>query len=110
MVRNSKEDCVAELQLRRLRSLRVLALGHEDCASGGKVDVRVDGSLCYAMRSVLARPHDKAAHTAMIAGYLGSIDHADEGTGDYAVAYADQVKNDYETLGKAVRKDDSKPT
>ena len=56
----------------------------------------------------MARPHDTAAHTAMIAGYLGSIDHADEGTGDYAAAYADQVENDYEALVKTVRKGDSK--
>ena len=51
----------------------------------------------------LARAHDKAGDAAMIAGYLGSIDHFDEAIGDYAVAYADQVERDYETFVKAVR-------
>ena len=51
----------------------------------------------------LARAHDKAGDAAMIAGYLGSIDHFDEAIGDYAVAYADQVERDYRTFVKAVR-------
>lgn len=59
----------------------------------------------YAMLCglALARAHDKAGDAAMIAGYLGSIDHFDEAIGDYAVAYADQVERDYETFVKAVR-------
>ncbi len=51
----------------------------------------------------LARAHDKAGDAAMIAGYLGGIDHFDEAIGDYAVGYADQVERDYETFVKAVR-------
>jgi uncharacterized protein (DUF2252 family) len=51
----------------------------------------------------LARAHDKAGDAAMIAGYLGSIDHFDEAIGDYAVGYADQVERDYATFVKAVR-------
>jgi hypothetical protein len=51
---------------------------------------------------VLARAHDKARDAAMIAGYLGKIDHFDGAIGDYAVAYADQVERDYETFVKAV--------
>jgi uncharacterized protein (DUF2252 family) len=51
----------------------------------------------------LARAHDKAGDAAMIAGYLGSIDHFDEAIGDYAVGYADQVERDYESFVKAVR-------
>ena len=51
----------------------------------------------------LARAHDKAGDAAMIAGYLGGIDHFDEAIGDYAVAYADQVERDYATFVKAVR-------
>jgi len=51
----------------------------------------------------LARAHDKAGDAAMIAGYLGSIDHFDEAIGDYAVAYTDQVERDYDTFVKAVR-------
>jgi hypothetical protein len=52
---------------------------------------------------VLARAHDKAGDAAMIAGYLGRLDHFDQAIGDYAVAYADQVEKDYETFVKAVR-------
>src|SRR5271167_551596 len=52
---------------------------------------------------VLARAHDKAGDAAMIAGYLGSIDHFDEAIGDYAVGYADQVERDYKTFVEAVR-------
>jgi uncharacterized protein (DUF2252 family) len=62
--------------------------------------MRTYATLC---RLVLARAHDKAGDTAMIAGYLGSIDHFDEAIGDYAVGYADQVERDYETFVKAVR-------
>jgi hypothetical protein len=51
----------------------------------------------------LARAHDKAGDAAMIAGYLGSIDHFDEAIGDYAVGYADRVERDYKTFVKAVR-------
>jgi uncharacterized protein (DUF2252 family) len=59
----------------------------------------------YAMLCglALARAHDKAGDAAMIAGYLGSIDHFDEAIGDYAVGYADQVERDYGTFVKAVR-------
>ena len=52
---------------------------------------------------VLARAHDKAGEAAKIAGYLGSTDQFDQGIGDYAVAYADQVERDYETFAQAVR-------
>ena len=51
----------------------------------------------------LARAHDKAGDSAMIAGYLGSTDKFDEAIGDYAVAYADQVERDYASFVKAVR-------
>ena len=51
----------------------------------------------------LARAHDKAGDAAMIAGYLGNIDHFDQAIGDYAVGYADQVERDFETFVQAVR-------
>jgi hypothetical protein len=62
--------------------------------------MRIYAALCGL---ALARAHDKAGDAAMIAGYLGSIDHFDEAIGDYAVAYADQVERDYATFVKAVR-------
>jgi uncharacterized protein (DUF2252 family) len=52
---------------------------------------------------VLARAHDKAGDAAMIAGYLGKLDHFDQAIGDYAVGYADQVEQDYATFAGAVR-------
>lgn len=51
----------------------------------------------------LARAHDKAGDAAMIAGYLGRLDHFDEAIGDYAVPYAGQVERDYATFVAAVR-------
>jgi uncharacterized protein (DUF2252 family) len=62
--------------------------------------MRVYATLCGL---ALARAHDKAGDAAMIAGYLGSIDHFDQAIGDYAVAYADQVERDYATFVKVVR-------
>ena len=39
----------------------------------------------------------------LIAGYLGMGDSFDQALRDYAVAYADQVEQDYETFQQAVR-------
>ena len=64
---------------------------------------RVMRTLAALCGMALARAHDEAGDAAMIAGYLGSIDHFDEAIGDYAVAYADQVERDYATFVKAVR-------
>jgi hypothetical protein len=75
-----------------------------------KVAPAVESMTLQAMRlyavlcgMALARAHDKAGDAAMIAGYLGSIDHFDEAIGDYAVDYADQVERDYKSFVKAVR-------
>jgi uncharacterized protein (DUF2252 family) len=51
----------------------------------------------------LARAHAKVGDAALIAGYLGSGPAFDESIRDYAVAYADQVEEDYETFKQAVR-------
>ncbi|MGO9604307.1 MAG: DUF2252 domain-containing protein [Candidatus Binataceae bacterium] len=75
-----------------------------------KIAPDVDSQTPRAMRAyamlcglALARAHDKAGDAAMIAGYLGRVDHFDQAIGDYAVAYADQVERDYATFVKAVR-------
>ena len=39
----------------------------------------------------------------MISGYLGETDTFDEAIVAFAIAYADQVERDYESLTKAVR-------
>jgi len=76
-----------------------------------KAAPEVEGMTPQSMRTyaklcglVLAQAHDKAGNAAaIIAGYLGGIDHFDEAMGDYAVAYADQVERDYASFAKAVQ-------
>jgi uncharacterized protein (DUF2252 family) len=51
----------------------------------------------------LARAHAKIGDATMIAGYLGSGPAFDEAIRDYALAYAEQVEQDYETFKQAVR-------
>jgi hypothetical protein len=70
-----------------------------DIAAQSSRVMRAYATLCGL---ALARAHDKAGDAAMIAGYLGSTDKFDRAIGDYAVAYADQVEDDYATFAKAV--------
>ena len=49
----------------------------------------------------LARAHAKAGDSAMIAGYLGKSTAFDEAVAKYAIAYADQVEQDYESFKAA---------
>ena len=58
------------------------------------------GQLCG---ETLARAHAKAGDATMISGYLGTSARFDEAIRDYALAYADQVEEDYETFQRAVR-------
>src|SRR5262249_25788243 len=51
----------------------------------------------------LARAHAKSGDPAMIAGYLGGNRSFDGAIADYALAYADQVNNDYEAFRTAIR-------
>ncbi len=85
-----------DFYVRQLRDMKVAP----DVESQTPRVMRVYAILCGL---ALARAHDKAGDAAMIAGYLGSIDHFDEAIGDYAVGYADQVERDYKTFVKAVR-------
>jgi uncharacterized protein (DUF2252 family) len=82
-----------------VRQLRDMKIAPDVEAQTPEV-MRAYATLCGL---ALARAHDKAGDAAMIAGYLGSIDHFDEAIGDYAVAYVDQVERDYATFVKAVR-------
>lgn len=53
---------------------------------------------------VLARAHAKAGGMAMeLSAYMGKGDTLAEAVADYAIAYADQVEQDYETFQKACR-------
>lgn len=51
----------------------------------------------------LARAHARAGQPALIAGYLGKGDQFDEAVADFAAAYAEQNKRDYQTMLRAVR-------
>jgi len=85
-----------DFYVRQLRDMKIAP----DVESQTPQIMRLYAKLCGR---ALARAHDKAGDAAMIAGYLGKVDHFDEAIGDYAVAYADQVEQDYETFVKAIR-------
>jgi uncharacterized protein (DUF2252 family) len=85
-----------DFYLRQLRDMKIAP----DVESQTPAAMRAYAQFCGL---ALARAHDKAGDAAMIAGYLGSADHFDQGIADYAVAYADQVEHDYKTFANAVR-------
>jgi uncharacterized protein (DUF2252 family) len=84
-----------DFYVRQLRDMKIAP----DVETQTPQVMRAYATLCGL---ALARAHDKAGDAAMIAGYLGGIDHFDEAIGDYAVGYANQVERDYETFVKAV--------
>jgi uncharacterized protein (DUF2252 family) len=51
----------------------------------------------------LARAHAKSGEAATIAGYLGSGTAFDEAVAGFALAYADQVEEDYDLFKKAIK-------
>ncbi len=51
----------------------------------------------------LARAHARSGEPALITGYLGESDAFDNAIASFAVAYADQMEKDHESLCKAVR-------
>jgi uncharacterized protein (DUF2252 family) len=51
----------------------------------------------------LARAHAKAGDAAVITGYLGPSDQFDEALGEFGIAYADQVEQDFESLQNAAK-------
>jgi uncharacterized protein (DUF2252 family) len=58
------------------------------------------GELCGR---ALARAHAKSGQAAAVDGYLGGSDNFDRAIGKYALAYADQVEEDYEGFRAAVK-------
>lgn len=57
------------------------------------------GTLCGAM---LARGHSQSPGSAAIGGYLGKSDRFERAIGEWSVAYADQMEQDFEAFQKAV--------
>jgi uncharacterized protein (DUF2252 family) len=53
--------------------------------------------------ATLARAHARSGEPAAISGYLGKSDAFDRAIAAFAVAYADQVERDHESLTRAVR-------
>lgn len=51
----------------------------------------------------LARAHARSGDSALIGGYLGRRDAFDQAVATFALAYADQTEQDYETLVEAVK-------
>jgi len=49
----------------------------------------------------LARAHARTGLSAVVAGYLGTSDTFDRAIGEFALAYAEQNRRDYETLAEA---------
>jgi hypothetical protein len=50
----------------------------------------------------LARAHARGGDSVSIAGYLGSSDKFDNGVRDFALAYADQVAQDFAAYQQAI--------
>jgi hypothetical protein len=93
----SKGPAGRDFYVRQLRDMKIAP----DVETQTPQVMRDYATLCGL---ALARAHDKAGDAAMIAGYLGGIDHFDEAIGDYAVAYANEVERDYKTFVRAVRR------
>jgi len=63
-----------------------------------KLDVSGLGAYLEVCGLCLARAHARTGDSVWISGYLGSGTVFDEAIGDFAVAYADQVEQDYQLL------------
>jgi len=59
----------------------------------------VSGELCGR---TLARAHARSADPVAIAGYLGKAERFDEAMESFAIAYSEQVEQDFVRFSKAV--------
>jgi uncharacterized protein (DUF2252 family) len=67
-----------------------------------KLDVNGMGAYLDVCGICLARAHARTGDSAWISGYLGSGTVFDEAIGDFAIAYANRVEQDYQLLVEAV--------
>jgi uncharacterized protein (DUF2252 family) len=67
-----------------------------------KLDLDGMGTYLAVCSICLARAHARTGDSAWISGYLGSGTVFDKAISEFAVAYADQVKQDYQLLVDAV--------
>jgi hypothetical protein len=82
-----------EFYVRQLRDMKVAP----DITAFTPRALAAFGRLCG---KTLARAHAKSGDAATISGYLGSAATFDEAIAGYAVAYADQVEEDYESFAR----------
>lgn len=68
-----------------------------------KLDVKGMGAYLAVCSLCLARAHARTGDSSWISGYLGSGTVFDEAISDFAVAYANQVEQDYQLLVEAVK-------
>ena len=88
---------------RGLRFLRAPVARHEDVDAHRGVHRRATRALRRICGWTLARAHAKSGDAATISGYLGKGDTFDRAMGAFALAYADQTRNDHAALVKAIR-------
>src|SRR5262245_23173639 len=85
-----------DFYVRQLRDMKVAA----DLTGYTPRNLASYGHLCG---KALARAHAKAGEAAAITGYLGGTGIFDKAVAGYALAYADQVEEDYEAFRAAIR-------
>lgn len=84
-----------DFYVRQLRDMKMSV----DITKMGSRGLKIYGELCGQS---LARAHAKAGAAIRIAGYLGKSNTFDKAIRQYAVSYADQAEQDYETFRKGV--------
>jgi hypothetical protein len=85
-----------DFYVRQLRDMKIAP----NLTGYGPRTLAAYGHLCGR---ALARGHAKAGDAAALTGYLGPTGAFDEAVADYALAYADQVEQDYEAFRAATR-------
>lgn len=84
-----------DFYVRRLKDARLAAIGEEI----GRTDLPFYAPLCGR---TLARAHARSGDAAMIGGYTGSGDGFADAIADFATAYAEQTRRDFQDFTAAI--------
>lgn len=84
-----------------IRQLRDMKGGIE--MEPGKVKIKNFAAYSSLCAWAMALAHAKSGDAAMIAGYVGNSDELDEAMVQFAFAYADQTKEDFQALTEAAK-------